>query len=93
MNVALPSARQVLATNGMRTDVIDEAKAEVMPSPSARIGGTGRFCISHYPRTSARTLPADFGYGLWDDTKRTPSVPKWHLCVVGGFSGLNDDHG
>jgi len=65
MNVALPFACQALVTNGIFTGVLDAAKADVIPSPSARVEGTKRFFISHYQRTSARTLAAWFAYVLW----------------------------
>src|ERR1700736_647564 len=93
MNVALPLACQALATNGIFTDVIDAATADVMPSASARVEGTSRFFISHCQKTSARTLPAQFAYALRDDTKRTTGVMRWPICVLVGFSGLNNDRG
>jgi hypothetical protein len=86
MNVALPLAGQLLATNGIGKGVNVEAEADAMPRAlSAQTKRPDRFCMSIYRSLSARTLAADSIYISQDDAKRLEGVLMRKIQMAIGF--------
>jgi hypothetical protein len=87
MNVALPLACQLSATNEIGKGMTVEAKADAAPKTlSAQIERINRPCIYIYRRLSACILTA-CSIGVWrDDAKRIESMSRRHNHVSIGFS-------
>ena len=86
MNVALPLACQLLATNGIGKGVAVEAKADAAPKmPSEHIERMNSFCIGIYRRLSACNLAMCSACVSPDDAKRIVSVSIRQIHVPIGF--------